>query len=44
MAHSDDEKPRIDDEAHDEPEVVAHGILDDATLGSDWTCRIFNAD
>ena len=29
MAHIDDENPRIEDEAHDEPEVVAHGILDE---------------
>jgi hypothetical protein len=27
MAYTDDEKPQVADEAHDEPEVVAHGVL-----------------
>jgi hypothetical protein len=27
MAHTDDEKPQVEDETQDAPEVVAHGIL-----------------
>ena len=44
MATTDDEKPQVEDEAQDTPEVVAHGIENDAALAADWGCKIFNAD
>ncbi|TDU03349.1 hypothetical protein EDD99_1771 [Streptomyces sp. 846.5] len=40
MAQTDDEKPQVEDEAQDAPEVVAHGVDDDATLG-EMDCKIF---
>ncbi|TDU03347.1 hypothetical protein EDD99_1769 [Streptomyces sp. 846.5] len=43
MAHIDDEKPQVEDEAlegQEAPEVVAHGI-DDATLDADGKCTVY---
>ncbi|TDU03348.1 hypothetical protein EDD99_1770 [Streptomyces sp. 846.5] len=39
MAQTDDEKPQVEDEAQDAPEVVAHAV-DDAEL-SEFECKIF---
>ena len=40
MAQTDDEKPQVEDEAQDAPEVVAHGTGDDdGFAGID--CKIF---
>jgi hypothetical protein len=38
MAHTDDEKPQVEDETQDAPEVVAHGVESDSGLTEE--CKI----
>jgi hypothetical protein len=39
MAQTDDEKPQVEAEAQDAPEVIAHGIDDDEL--AEFDCKIF---
>ena len=41
MANTDDDKPQVEDEAQDAPEVVAHGVEDDATSEVTDKCWVF---
>ena len=41
MAHAEDEKPQVEDEAQDAPEVVAHSVEDDATSEATEKCFVF---